>query len=94
MTWQEYGDELEERLVDLHGRIHRGAYHAKPSRRVWIPKADGRKRPWGIAALEDKVVQAAVVQVLNQIGEELSGFFVRVPAGAQAAGVPAGFGEH
>jgi group II intron reverse transcriptase/maturase len=70
MTWEEYGDGLEERLVDLHGRIHRGAYHAKPSRRVWIPKADGRQRPLGIAALEDKIAQAAVVQVLNQIWEE------------------------
>ncbi len=70
VTWQEYGDGLEERLVDLHGRIHRGAYHAKPSRRVWIAKADGRQRPLGIAALEDKIVQAAVVQVLNQIWEE------------------------
>jgi len=70
VTWQEYGDGLEERLADLHGRIHRGAYHAKPSRRVWIPKADGRQRPLGIAALEDKIAQAAVVQVLNQIWEE------------------------
>ena len=70
VTWQEYGDGLEERLADLHGRIHRGAYQAKPSRRVWIPKADGRQRPLGIAALEDKVVQSAVVQVLNQIWEE------------------------
>ena len=70
MKWQEYGDGLEDRLVDLHGRIHRGVYHAKPSRRVWIPKPDGRKRPLGIAALEDKVVQQAVVTVLNQIWEE------------------------
>ena len=70
VTWQEYGDGLEERLVDLHGRIHRGAYHAKPSRRVWIAKDDGRQRPLGIAALEDKIAQAAVVQVLNQIWEE------------------------
>jgi group II intron reverse transcriptase/maturase len=70
VTWQAYGDGLEERLADLHGRIHRGAYHAKPSRRVWIPKADGRQRPLGIAALEDKIVQAAVVEVLNQIWEE------------------------
>jgi retron-type reverse transcriptase len=70
VTWQEYEDGLEERLADLHGRIHRGAYHAKPSRRVWIPKADGRQRPLGIAALEDKIAQAAVVQVLNQIWEE------------------------
>lgn len=70
MVWREYGEGLEERLKDLHGRIHRGAYRAKPSRRVWIPKADGRKRPLGIAALEDKIVQAAVVEVLNQIWEE------------------------
>jgi RNA-directed DNA polymerase len=70
VTWQEYGDGLEERIADLHGRIHRGAYHAKPSRRVWIDKEDGRKRPLGIAALEDKIAQAAVVKVLNQIWEE------------------------
>jgi RNA-directed DNA polymerase len=70
VTWQDYGDGLEARLAGLHGRIHRGAYRAQPSRRVWIPKADGRQRPLGIAALEDKVVQYAVVQVLNQIWEE------------------------
>ena len=70
VTWQAYGEGLEERLADLHGRIHRGAYHAQPSRRVWIDKADGRKRPWGIAALEDKIVQAAMVEVLNSIWEE------------------------
>jgi len=70
MTWQAYEDGLEERLADLHGRLHRGAYRAKPSRRVYIDKEDGRKRPLGIAALEDKVVQSAVAQVLNQIWEE------------------------
>jgi len=70
VTWQEYGNGLEERLADLHGRVHRGAYHAKPSRRVYIAKEDGRQRPLGIAALEDKIVQSAVVQVLNQIWEE------------------------
>jgi len=70
VTWEEYGRDLEARLTDLHGRIHRGAYHARPSRRVWIPKADGRQRPLGIAALEDKVVQHAVGTVLNQIWEE------------------------
>ena len=74
VRWEEYGDGLEERLADLHGRIHRGAYRAKPSRRVWgpegAPKADGRQRPLGIAALEDKIAQRAVVQVLNQIWEE------------------------
>jgi RNA-directed DNA polymerase len=70
MTWREYGEGLEARLSDLHGRIHRGAYQAQPSRRVWIPKADGRQRPLGIAALEDKVVQHAVGTVLDPILEE------------------------
>lgn len=70
MTWEEYGGDLEARLSDLHGRIHRGAYRAQPSRRVWIPKADGRQRPLGVAALEDKIVQYAVGTVLNQIWEE------------------------
>ena len=70
MTWEEYGQDLEARLADLHRRIHRGAYRAQPSRRVWIPKADGRQRPLGIAALEDKIVQYAVGTVLNQIWEE------------------------
>jgi len=70
MTWEEYGRDLEVRLADLHGRIHRRAYRAQPSRRVWIPKADGRQRPLGIAALEDKVVQYAIGTVLNQIWEE------------------------
>lgn len=70
MTWQQYGEGLEGRLKDLHGRIHRGAYRAQPSKRQYIPKEDGRKRPLGIAALEDKIVQQAVVTVLNQIYEE------------------------
>jgi RNA-directed DNA polymerase len=70
MTWQEYEAGLEDRLVDLHSRLHRGAYRALPSRRVYIEKSDGRKRPLGIAALEDKIVQHAVVTVLNQIYEE------------------------
>jgi len=69
-TWQQYGTGLEDRIADLHSRVHRGAYRAKPSRRVYIPKADGRQRPLGIAALEDKVVQQAVVTILNQIYEE------------------------
>jgi group II intron reverse transcriptase/maturase len=70
VTWREYGGGLEERISDLHGRIHRGAYQAQPSRRTWIPKTDGRQRPLGIAALEDKIVQRAVGTVLNQIWEE------------------------
>jgi group II intron reverse transcriptase/maturase len=70
VTWKDYGMELEENLHDLHRRVHRGGYRAKPSRRVFIPKADGRRRPLGIAALEDKIVQRAVVEVLNAIYEE------------------------
>ena len=86
VTWQEYGDGLEDRLTDLHGRIHRGAYHAKPSRRVWIPKPDGRQRPLGIAALEDKIVQSAVVTVLNCIWEEdFRGFSYGFRPGEQPA---------
>ena len=70
MTWQEYEADLERRLIDLHGRIHRGAYRPQPSRRTYIPKADGRQRPLAIAALEDKIVQGATVLVLNAIYEE------------------------
>ena len=69
VKWREYEDGLEDRLTDLHGRVHRGAYRAQPSRRVFIPKADGRQRPLGIASLEDKIVQQAVVTILNQIYE-------------------------
>ncbi len=70
VTWQDYGQDLEANLRDLHRRVHSGAYRARPSRRVYIPKADGRQRPLGIAALEDKIVQRAVVEVLNAIYEE------------------------
>lgn len=69
MTWAQYGEDLQGRLEDLHGRVHRGAYRAQPSRRQFIPKPDGRQRPLGIAALEDKIVQRAVVEVLNAIYE-------------------------
>ena len=70
VKWHEYEIGLEERLVDLHSRVHRGAYRAQPSRRKYIEKSDGRQRPLGIAALEDKIVQAATVTILNQIYEE------------------------
>ncbi len=70
VRWKEYETGLEDRLNDLHGRVHRGAYRAMPSKRKWIPKANGKLRPLGIAALEDKIVQQAVVTVLNQIYEE------------------------
>lgn len=70
VTWETYGEDLESNLLDLHARIHRGAYRAKPSRRVYIPKPDGRQRPLGIAALEDKLVQGAIVEVLNAVYEQ------------------------
>jgi len=70
VSWKEYETGLDEKLADLYRRIHRGTYRAQPSKRAYIPKADGRQRPLGIAALEDKIVQQAVVRVLNQIYEE------------------------
>ena len=70
VTWKEYETGLEDRLQDLHGRVHRGAYRAMPSKRQWIPKANGKQRPLGMATLEDKIVQQAVVKVLNEIYEE------------------------
>ena len=70
VTWGAYGDGLEEKLQDLHQRVQSGSYRASPSRRVYIAKADGRLRPLGIATLEDKIVQRAVVEVLNAIYEE------------------------
>ena len=69
VRWGEYETGLEGRLADLHSRVHRGVYRAQPSRRVYIPKADGRQRPLGVAALEDKIVQHAVVTILNEIYE-------------------------
>jgi RNA-directed DNA polymerase len=70
VTWQDYEADLEPRLADLHDRVHRGAYRPQPSRRTYIPKADGTQRPLAIAALEDKIVQGATVMVLNAIYEE------------------------
>ena len=69
VTWQTYGRDLEENLRALHERVHRGGYRAKPTRRAYIPKGDGRQRPLGIAALEDKILQRAAVEVLNGIYE-------------------------
>jgi len=68
-TWQHYGEVLEANLADLSGRLARGAYRAKPVRRTYIPKADGRQRPLGIPTLEDKVVQRTTGEVLNAIYE-------------------------
>ncbi|HEY5477543.1 MAG TPA: reverse transcriptase domain-containing protein [Tepidiformaceae bacterium] len=69
VTWEDYGVDLEANLRDLHARVHRGAYRARPSRRVFIPKPDGRLRSLGVAALEDKILQRALVEVLNAIYE-------------------------
>ena len=69
MTWQDYGERLEENLHDLSGRLKRGAYRAIPGRRAYIPKADGRLRPLGVISLEDKLVQRAMTQVLNAVCE-------------------------
>ncbi|MBK5101777.1 MAG: group II intron reverse transcriptase/maturase [Desulfobacteraceae bacterium] len=71
VTWAEYGNGLESRLAGLHDRVHNGRYRAKPSKRTYVPKDDGKQRPIGIAALEDKIVQHAVVQLLMQIYEEV-----------------------
>jgi RNA-directed DNA polymerase len=75
VTWVDYAADLDRNLTDLHRRVHSGAYRALPSRRVFIPKADGKLRPLGIAAIEDKIVQAAVVAILTPIYEaEFLGF--------------------
>ena len=70
LTWKDYEADLEPKLEDLHARVQRGAYRALPSRRRYIPKADGRQRPLAVAALEDKIVQRAALAVLNAIYEE------------------------
>jgi RNA-directed DNA polymerase len=70
LTWKDYEADLERNLEGLHSRVHRGAYRAQPSRRVYIPKLDGGQRPLAVAALEDKIVQRAVAAVLNAIYEE------------------------
>ena len=85
-TWDQYATDLEANLADLHARVHAGTYRALPSRRKYIPKADGRQRPLGIAAIEDKIVQAAVVAILTPIYEaEFLGFQLRVPTRTQPA---------
>ncbi len=69
MTWSDYAEDYEGRIIDLHKRLHRGSYRAQPSKRAYIAKSDGKQRPLGIAAVEDKIVQAAVRTVLEQIYE-------------------------
>ena len=69
MTWEEYEQGLEARLVELHSRVYRGSYRAQASKRTWIPKPDGKQRPLGIASLEDKIVQASIRTVLQGIYE-------------------------
>ncbi len=86
VTWAACGQDLEANLRDLHARVQQGRYRASPSRRAWIPKADGRQRPLGIATLEDKVVQRAVTGgAERRLRGGLPGLLVRVPARAQPA---------
>jgi hypothetical protein len=85
VTWHSYEENLRENLEDLLQRVHNGAYRASPSRRVYIPKPDGRQRPLGIATLEDKIVQRAVVEVLNAIYEKT---FSDSPTGSDQGVVP------
>ncbi len=70
VTWQQYGEKLGENLSNLHEKVQSGKYRATPSKRIWIPKPDGKQRPIGIAVVEDKIVQQAMVWILNQIYEE------------------------
>src|SRR5258708_35718941 len=70
LTWMTYEADLDRNLIDLHARVHRGVYRALPSRRTYIPKADGKQRPLAVAAIEDKIVQRATVAVLSCIFEE------------------------
>ena len=83
-TWRHYGEKLEENLQDLSARLKRGAYRAKPVKRAYIPKPDGRQRPLGVTVLEDKIVQRATVEVLNAI-YGLCRFLVWFSSGAQPA---------
>ncbi len=76
MTWGAYGEGLEARLRDLESRLHRGSYRAQPSLRAYIPKPDGRQRPLGIAALEDKACPRAVMSVFKNSGREIAPVFV------------------
>src|SRR5262245_30242495 len=79
VTWTDRGEALKGNRRHLHARVQSGRCRAKPSRRAWIPQADGRLRPLGIAALEDKIVQRAVVEVLNAVYEvDFRGLFLRV----------------
>ena len=70
LTWQAYEEDLDSNIAGLHSQLHTGAHRAMPSRRVYIPKPDGRQRPLAVAALEDKIVQRATIGVLNAIYEE------------------------
>ena len=89
MRWAEYEDGLEPRLRDLHERVHRGSYRAQASRRIYLRKPDGRQRPIGIAALEDKIAQQAVVTILNAIYEEdFRGFSYGFRPGRSPQGSP------
>ena len=99
VRWVDYAADLDRNLTDLHARVHSGAYRALPSRRVFIPKADGKLRPLGIAAIEDKIVQAAVVAILTPVYEaQFLGFSAACPgqvgSPTRAGGFRPGRGQH
>jgi hypothetical protein len=86
VMWRQYGQDLWEQVVDLHGRVHRGTYRARPSKRAYLRKEDGKLRPLGLTALEDKIVQQAVVTVLEPIYRRgVFGFQLWVSARPQSA---------
>jgi RNA-directed DNA polymerase len=88
MTWKQYGEDLEACLADLAERLKRGAYRAKPVKRTYIPKADGKQRPLGVPVLEDKIVQYACVMVLNAVYEtDFLGFSYGYRPGAASTSV-------
>ncbi|VCZ53510.1 Group II intron-encoded protein LtrA [Klebsiella pneumoniae] len=69
IRWMDYAGNMKNNITDLHRRLHQGSYRAQPGRRHYIPKADGKQRPLGIASLEDKIVQYALVKILNAVYE-------------------------
>jgi RNA-directed DNA polymerase len=91
-TWDAYGEDLDARLCDLEARVHQGSYRAQPSLRAYIPKPDGRQRPLGIAALEDKIVHARWWRVSTPSTERTSSALIRFAA--QAYGFQPGRGQH
>ncbi len=85
IRWMDYAGNMKNNITDLHRRLHQGSYRAQPGRRHYIPKADGKQRPLGIASLEDKIVQYALVKILNAVRKRLYGVLIRVQTRAKPA---------